>query len=409
MDSGIVQALGQQLGAVHLAAALDVGGIASAKGNVAGGIFIKQGVIEQHAALVDGARCRNQGDFANAAGILVGGKQLSQQAGVLLRAMLNNFAVLEGHMPALNQLAVVHIGLGAVHNAVYPLTVGCAEHFLGGHIGDKVGAVFRLAGSPLPGGIICQANGQVGAVGAGHVDMVQVPGVQLVAVAAAFGHMGFPGADRVAGGNAADIKDECPQLFHRFLHRDAGEHFCGPGRCRNSGHTPLYTVVHRVFLPGFQEFAAGQVDAVDLGGIQPGQCFGVSGVDCQGAAAIRVLSIVQVAAQLIGLHGSQVFLFGILIMQAAEFVILPTHDAVFSTGFIPGFDAGMAELRHGDRAADDKILARLNIDTDFDDKIGIQLKIMLVHKAFSFLLARLWIFKHACFVFCAQYTASSRF
>ena len=53
----------------------------------------------------------------------------------------------------------------------------------------------------------------------------------------------------------------------------------------------------------------------------------------------------------------------------------------------------MAELRHGDRAADDKILARLNIDTDFDDKIGIQLKIMLVHKAFSFLLARLWIFK----------------
>jgi hypothetical protein len=116
-------------------------------------------------------------------------------------------------------------------------------------------------------------------------------------------------------------------------------------------------------------------------------------VDCQGAAAIRVLGIVQVAAQLIGLHGSQVFLFGVLIMQAAEFVILPTHDAVFSTGFIPGFDAGMAELRHGDRAADDKILARLNIDTDFDDKIGIQLKIMLVHKAFSFLLARLWIFK----------------
>ena len=41
--------------------------------------------------------------------------------------------------------------------------------------------------------------------------MVQIPGVQPVAVAAAFGHMGFPGADRVAGGNAADIKDECPQ------------------------------------------------------------------------------------------------------------------------------------------------------------------------------------------------------
>ena len=41
MDSGIVQALGQQLGAVHLAAALDVGGIASAKGNVAGSVFIK--------------------------------------------------------------------------------------------------------------------------------------------------------------------------------------------------------------------------------------------------------------------------------------------------------------------------------------------------------------------------------
>ena len=53
----------------------------------------------------------------------------------------------------------------------------------------------------------------------------------------------------------------------------------------------------------------------------------------------------------------------------------------------------MAELRHGDRAADDKVLARLNIDTDFDDKIGIQLQIMLVHRVFSFLSARLWIFK----------------
>ena len=55
VDGGVVQALFHQLGTGHGASALDVGGVACAKGNVAGGVLVKQRVEEQHAAAVDGA------------------------------------------------------------------------------------------------------------------------------------------------------------------------------------------------------------------------------------------------------------------------------------------------------------------------------------------------------------------
>ena len=45
-------------------------------------------------------------------------------------------------------------------------------------------------------------------------------------------------------------------------------------------------------------------------------------------------------------------------MQAAELIILPADDDLLGPSFISGAHTGVGEIRHGDRAADDKILAR---------------------------------------------------
>ena len=349
---------------------------------MAGSVLVKQRVEEKHTAPVDGAGGGHQRNFTDAVGVFVSGKQLCQQARVLFRAVFHHLAILEGHVPALNQLTVVHIGFGAVHHTVHTVAVRRAENFLGGHVGNEFDTFFRLAGSPLPGGILGQPHRQIGAVAAGDVHPIQIPGVELVTAGGRLGHMFFPGGDRIPGGDAANVKDNFPQFFHRLIHRQFREDLGRPPRRRHSRHTPLDTIIHGVFLPGFQEGAAGQVDSVDLTGVQPGQCLGIFGMDGQRTAAIRVLGVIQVAAQLVGLQIAQILLPGQFHMQAGKLIILPPDDDLLGTGLIPGAHTGVGEVRHGDRAAHNKILAGPHIDAHLDDKIRIQLQILLVHSWF---------------------------
>ena len=288
-------------------------------------------------------------------------------------------------MPAFDELAVVGVGLGAVDDAVGALTVGCAENFLGGNVGDKLNAALGLAGCTLPGGVVGQADGQVGAVGAGHVDAVEIQLVHVVAAGLRLGDVLLPCGDRVAGGDAADVKNQCPQFFNSLVDRQFGEYLGGPARGGHSGHAPLHAVVHRVLLPGLEEVAAGQVDAVQLARIETGQRLGVLGVDGQRAAAVRVLGIVEVAAQLIGLHGGQIFFVGHFHVQSGELVVLPADNNGFCARLISRADAGMGKVGHRDRAADDKVLARAHIDAHLDDKISVELEEVLVHGVISFI------------------------
>ena len=75
--------------------------------------------------------------------------------------MLHDNTVLEGDMPALDQLAVVGVGLRAVDDAVCALAVGRTENLLGGNVGDELNAVLGLAGRALPGGVVGQTDGHV--------------------------------------------------------------------------------------------------------------------------------------------------------------------------------------------------------------------------------------------------------
>ena len=107
-------------------------------------------------------------------------------------------------------------------------------------------------------------------------------------------------------------------------------------------------------------------------------------MDGQRAAAVRVLGIVEVAAQLVGLHGGQIFFVGHFHVQAGQLVVLPADNDGLGTRLITCADAGMGEVRHRDRAAHDKILPRAHIDAHLNDKVGIQLQKVLVHGRGSF-------------------------
>ena len=283
-------------------------------------------------------------------------------------------------MPAFDELAVVGVGLGAVYHTVHPVPMGRTEHLLGGHVGDELRPVFRHAGRPLPGGVLRQTNDHIGAVGAGQMHPVQLPCVQLILAGFGLCHMLLPRANRVAGGDAADLKNQLPQLFHGLLFGQVGEHLHRPRRGRDGRHAPLYPVVHGVLVPRFEEIAAGQRYPVQLARIQTGQRLGVVGVDGQQAAAVRVLGVVQPAAQLAGLELAQVCLGGVLHVQPGERVILPPHDDPLGPRLVPGADAGVAEVRHGHRAADDEVLAGLHIDAHLDDEISVKLEISLIHE-----------------------------
>src|SRR5699024_7081064 len=115
------------------------------------------------------------------------------------RPVFNDAAVLKGDVPAFDELAVVGVGLGAVHNAVDFIAVRRAENFLGRDIGNELGAVFSHRGRAFPAGVFGQADGQVGAVRALQPDAFELPGVELVAAGLGLGNVLAPGGDRVSG------------------------------------------------------------------------------------------------------------------------------------------------------------------------------------------------------------------
>ena len=111
-------------------------------------------------------------------------------------------------------------------------------------------------------------------------------------------------------------------------------------------------------------------------------------MDGQGAAAVRVLGIVQIAAQLVGLHGAEVSLVAVFHLDAGQALVLPADDNFLGARLIARFGAGMGKLRHGHRAADDEVLTGTDIHAHLDDEISIELQIFLVHCIFLLFSAR---------------------
>ena len=384
MDGGLVHAAFFQLLFGQAGAALGGAGVAGTKGDVAGSVLIEQGAVEQRAATVDGAGCGHQCHLTDMAGTFVGIQQPAQQVSALLGSMVNDLAILEGDMESLDELAIEHIGLGAVDDAVHLILVGSSEHFLGGDVGQEEHALLVLAAGALPAGLLGQAHGQVSAVGALKVDALQIKGIHLLTQTGQTVQMCLPLVDGVTAGHAADIKDELPQLLDGSIRVQLGEHLLCPGGAGHGGNGPLHPVVHGVLPPGSHKFPVGGVHTADLGTIQTGVDLGVIRNEVQHADTALALCVVEVAAQLVGLAVGQGFLAAQLHPGTGYGIVAPVHLNITGTGLKAAAHAQAGQRGSLQRAADDHGLARLRVHAHPDDKVSVFFEqfIKVFHKRF---------------------------
>lgn len=137
VQGGVVHAAGCQFLLGKAGAAHGGAGVAVAKGDVAGSVLVKQGVVEQLAAAVNGAGGGHQCHLTDVACALVGVQQLTQQICALVGAVLHHLAILEGNVEILDQLSIKDVGLCAVNDAVHLILMGRGEHLLGGDVGQE--------------------------------------------------------------------------------------------------------------------------------------------------------------------------------------------------------------------------------------------------------------------------------
>ena len=298
--------------------------------------------------------------------------------------MLNDLAILEGNMESLDELAIEHIGLGAVDDAVHLILVGSSEHFLGGDVGQEEHAFLVLAAGALPACLLGQAHGQVSAVGALKVDALQIKIIHLLAQTGQTVQMCLPLVDGVTAGHAADIKDELPQLLDGGIRVQLGEHLLCPGGAGHGGNGPLHPVVHGVLPPGSHKFPVGGVHTADLGTIQTGVDLGVIRNEVQHADTALALCVVEVAAQLVGLAVGQGLLAAQLHPGAGYGIVAPVHLNITGTGLEAAAHAQAGQRGSLQRAADDHGLARLRVHAHPDDKVSVFFEqfIKVFHKRF---------------------------
>ena len=298
--------------------------------------------------------------------------------------MLNDFAILEGNMESLDELAIEHIGLGAVDDAVHLILVGSSEHFLGGDVGQEEHALLALAASALPAGLLGQTHGQVSAVGALEVDAFQIKSIHLLAQTGQTVQMCLPLIDGVTAGHAADIKDELPQLLDGGIRFQLGEHLLCPGGAGHGGNGPLHPVVHGVLPPGSHKFPVGGVHTADLGTIQTSIDLGVIRNEVQHADTALALCVVEVAAQLVGLAVGQGLLAAQLHPGAGYSIVAPVHLNITGTGLKAAAHTQAGQRGGLQRAADDHGLARLRVHAHPNDKVSVFFEqfIKVFHKRF---------------------------
>ena len=318
------------------------------------------------------------------AGTLVGIQQPTQQVSALLCPMLNDLAILKCDMEALDELAIEHIGLCAVNDAIHLILVGSSEHFLGGDVGQEEHALFALASGALPNRLFGQTHGQVGTVAALKVDALQIKSIHLLAQTGQAVQMCLPLIDGVTAGHAADIKDELPQLLDGGIRFQLGEHLLCPGGAGHGGNGPLHPVVHGVFPPGSHKFPVDGVHTADLGTIQTSVDLGVIRNEVQHADTALALCVVEVAAQLVGLAVGQGFLAAQLHPGAGYGIVAPVHLNITGTGLEAAAHAQAGQRGSLQRAADDHGLARLRVHAHPDDKVSVFFEqfIKVFHKRF---------------------------
>ena len=285
--------------------------------------------------------------------------------------VVHNPAFLKGDTEVLDELAVEHIGLCAIDDALYSVLVGRSEHFLSWDVGQEHHALFALAGGAFPHSLIRKTHGQVRAIAALKMHAFQVQRVHFIPQSAEPLHMGLPLVHRVAAGDPAHVKDQLPQSLHCGIRVQLREDLLCPRHTGQGRNGPLHPVVHGVLLPLLHKGAAGGIHPADLIAVNARIQLRVVRNEMQYTHAALAFGIVKIAAQLPWLEVGQSLLAAQLHAGAGHSVIAPVHLHIPGTGFVGTAHAQPRQRRALQRAVDDEGLSGLRVHPHPDDEIGI--------------------------------------
>ena len=219
----------------------------SSEREVACGVLIEEGVVEQKAELVDGGRIGHQRDLAEVCRALVHADDGAEQFLVLCRLDLDDLAALEANREVLDELTVIGQGLGGVNDALGASAHGADEHFLGGDIRLKgLALALRILAAAAEQTLGDHADREIGAVFRGVMQAVDAEAVEVVAAALEIDIVQSPRLDGIVAVRAGRVQDRLPQLFDRGGGAQIGEQLLCPLFAGDSGDAPLVFVFHLI-------------------------------------------------------------------------------------------------------------------------------------------------------------------
>ena len=141
VDHGVIDAQGAALGQGLVLKVVNGVGKAHAQGQMAGGVFVEQRVVEQQSGLADGTVVGHQGALAQIGAALVHSDKLGQQVVVLLGVPLHSLARVEANPELVDELPLIAQWLGGVDDTLGLAPLGGDEALLGGDIGVEDNAL----------------------------------------------------------------------------------------------------------------------------------------------------------------------------------------------------------------------------------------------------------------------------
>ena len=337
---------------------------------MAGGVLVKEGVVEQEVLVGNRAVVGDQGRFAEVGRSLVHGDGGFQGLLSPLRAGLHDFALLHHEAELVDDVAVVDQRHGGIDHAVGPGFQGGGEDLLRGDVGDIGPPRQGPVPAALPDVALGELHRQVRAQGIGIVQGFQTQGVQLLQ-AALQGFQVLPPAlhGLPVAGDADGGENRVPESRHGLRLPLVRENPGGPGGDGNGGDAPGEAAAHLEAVKILEGLAAGPLGPDDALGVHPLQILRVRGGDGQVRRALQGLVIEKMPPP--EGHGVEDLLRRVEVFHPGHGVVGPVHHHLGAPGVIRllGAEAGKRSALH--RGGNDHPLAGAGVQAHPDQQAGV--------------------------------------
>ena len=379
VDHGVVDA---ELAAVLQRLVLEVAdrvGKAHAEREMAAGVLVKEGVVEQEARLVDGRVKRHQRAFAKIPAALVHLDELGEQLVVLLRVPFDGLALVEADPEAVDQLTLVGKRLRRIDDALGHTAHRGDEAFLGRDVGVEEDALQARLAAAAELRLGDHADGKIGAVGRFVAQLADVQAVEIFAAVMQVLVVLFPCLDGVVG-HAGGLENGFPQLFHGLRRAQLREELLGPLFARHGRDAPLVFVFDLVAV-ALDDGVLGLLGLGHLLLVDAAQTVGIltDEVDAAGDG----VDIVLPAGFLVVIEGGQRLQTAVAHVQLRERLIAPVDDDLLRLQLVALVDHHRNELRLVELRLDKDLLSLLDVHAGLGDELRIFAQDCFFHKKAS--------------------------